>query len=87
MNVGHNTEMTCPACKFSGGFKRARPRFWGFDFWHWLVERNYARRTLVCPECGTLVTSASGRWVPYIVVLFSIAIAVIGAVAVGMFSI
>jgi hypothetical protein len=47
------------------------------------VEHN---TEMTCPECGTLVASASGRWVPYIVVLLSIAIAVIGAIAVGMFS-
>ena len=86
MNVEHNTEMKCPVCKFTGGFKRARPRFWVGDLWHWLVERNYARRTFVCPECGTAVTFASGRWMPYIVMLLCSAIAVIAAIAVSMFS-
>ena len=36
-------------------FKQAKPRFWVSDTWHWLVERNHARRTLTCPECGTSV--------------------------------
>jgi len=83
MNVEHNTEMTCPACKYTGGFKRARPRFWVAD---WLDDYYYARRTFVCPECGTAVTFASGRWMPYIVMLLWLAIAVIAAIAVSMFS-
>jgi len=86
MNVEHHSEMTCPTCEFTGNFKRAVPRFWVADSWHWLVERNHARRTLACPECGTSVTSASGRWMPYIVVLLINAVGVIGAIAVSMFS-
>jgi hypothetical protein len=86
MDVEHNTEMTCPACKFTGGFKQARPRFWVSDVWHWLVELNQARRTLVCPECGTSVTSPSGRWMPYIIMLLIVAAGIVGAIAVSMFA-
>jgi len=86
MNVVHNFEMTCPTCGFIGEFKQAKPRFWVDDLWDWLVERNRARRTLVCPECGTSVTSSSGRWIPYIVMLVIVVGGIIGAIAVSMFS-
>jgi predicted RNA-binding Zn-ribbon protein involved in translation (DUF1610 family) len=61
MNEAATHEMKCPSCGFAGEFVRASPRFLVFDVWHWLVERNTARRTLVCPKCGTKVTLTAGR--------------------------
>jgi hypothetical protein len=84
MNVEQHSEMTCPACEFTGDFKRAVPRFWVANSWNWLLERNHARRTLVCPECGASVTSASGRWMPAIVMLLIYSGGMTGAVTVSM---
>jgi hypothetical protein len=50
MNVEHHSEMTCPGSDFTGDFKRAVPGVWVADPWHWLVERNHARRIFGVPR-------------------------------------
>ena len=74
------SDVTCPSCGFTGKFTEARPRFLVFDLWHWLVERNLARRSWCCPECGMTLTSPKGRWVPYFIVLMIVVVAVVGAI-------
>ena len=81
--VAENDSWMCPCCGFTGEFEQARPRFLVFGLWHWLVERNRARRAVVCPECGTTLTSAAGRWRPYAVMLLMVLAAVLVAFVVG----
>jgi DNA-directed RNA polymerase subunit RPC12/RpoP len=69
MDSNEANEMRCPSCGFIGPFKKARPRFLVFDLWHWLVERNAARRSFVCPKCGTKVTLLKGSWIPYAIMI------------------
>ena len=76
-------EMKCPLCGFAGEFTQARPRFFVFGLWDWLVERNAARRSLVCPKCGTKVTLPAGRWGPYLVMSLIIVAGLIGALVVA----
>jgi len=79
MNLDVTSELTCSVCRFRGRFSPVSPRLLVTDVWHWLVERNLARRSLRCPECGTTVTSATRRWVPYAILLLIVAAGVIGA--------
>ena len=48
--------MICPNCGFSGEFNPARARFLVFDLLDSALERNRARRSLVCSNCGLTVT-------------------------------
>lgn len=48
--------MRCPTCGFEGEFNKARPPFFVFDVDHSLSERDRAKRSSVCPHCGTTIT-------------------------------
>ncbi len=85
MNDVTAPDMTCSVCGHTGGFLRAKPRFLVFGTWHWLVERNTARRTLVCPQCGTKLTLAAGKWAPHILMAFMIVVALVGAWLIAVF--
>jgi DNA-directed RNA polymerase subunit RPC12/RpoP len=84
MTVKGRNFLKCPKCGYDGGFKQASPRFFVFDIWHWLVERNIARRSFVCPKCGTKVTVSAGLWFPYVVMVLIVVAGVIGALLVSI---
>ena len=73
--------MRCPQCGFDGEFEVGQPRFWVFDAVDFLIERNRARRTLVCPTCSTTVTRPFTMSVTWKVVLLM----VIGAIIAGLY--
>lgn len=85
MDTKETNDMRCPTCGYVGQFNKGKPRFFIFDSWHYLVERNAARRSLVCPNCGTKVMISKGSWIPYVLMLSIYAIALLGAVIVSFF--
>ena len=71
--------MKCPHCGFDGDFKKASPRFFVLDAFAWLVENDRARRSSVCPKCGTTITLPEGMSLPR-VLLIIILVVIVGAI-------
>ena len=77
--------MRCPTCGFEGEFNQDRPRFFVLDALDSLSERDRARRSSVCPSCGTTITLPSK--IDSMMTTAFLFLVVVGlAVAVGMFA-
>ena len=48
-------EFTCPGCRYEGPFQRGKVPFFVFSLLDAQREKSRARRTYVCPECGTVI--------------------------------
>ena len=60
--------MKCSNCDFEGEFKPAQISFYDANAIHYLIKRNHARRTVVCPQCEVSVTYPFRIKLTYLVV-------------------